>query len=420
MARYYARFDHGYLTASGQLGTTSSGNYFERRVIGSATSSNAVLKAARLALSDAMYAQLDGANEDPTQGPIIPPSNTARTVNNITRSGGNLSWTNVYKTTTIPGVAYPADFRTRPTSSIFTDDGNVTAASPVDGGTISDTLYTDAGTALTNVIASIKKTKSGLTPIAPPYTEDGSPSTRLGTNPSRTLHSLWHDQALDYFAWDDFTPGQPQALYTKFPAANGLNEVFLETGDPLELTLEWVTEFLSDRAGDVDISFQTIRNDNQVQIDSASVTITNGNLYYTASLSANSYGNAASGYYYDVNASVKFKDATIPAHVSTLLEENVQNKVRIYRVYPISVIGPYSNANDVCTNTTTTTFYSDGALSIAPPMMLYTNKTGTLASAGLYRNPGPYTSGVTQYYSWDGGAFDPQPPGYTTYNITCP
>jgi hypothetical protein len=411
MARFYARFDHGYLTASGQLGETSSGNYFERRVIGSATSSNALLKSRRESLSDAMYAQMDGVNKDPTQGPIIPQRNLAGTVNNIVRSGGNLSWTNIYKTTTIPGVAYPVDFRTRPTGSVFTDDGNLTAASPADGGSISDTLYTDAGDALTNVLASIKKTKSGLTPVAPPYTEDGSPYVRLGTTPSRTLHSLWHDVNMDYFAWDDFTPGQPQTFTYTFPTANNDSppKIFLEGSDQLNVVLQWTPEFLSDRAGDALLYFKTIRSDNLVTIDTINVTIseppispTNGLPYYSASLTANSYNLSWPGAQYNIESSVQFRDATIPAHTSTVVDNNVNNAVQIIRVYAITGIGPYATTTEVCAATTTTVFYNDGAGTIAGTLQLFSNKTGTYASAGYYRDTGG-PSGVG-YIDWDGGS----------------
>ena len=409
MARYYARFDHGVEATLG--GTASTANFFERRVIGSTTSSNAVLVTKREALSNAMQAQLDGVNKDPTQGPIIPQSNTAGNVNNITRGGGNLSWTNVYKTTAIPGVAYPADFRTRPTSSIFTDDGNLTAASPADGGTISDTLYTEAGDALNNVLTSIKKTKSGLTPIAPPFTEDGSPYTRLGTNPGRTLHGLWHDVDLNYFAWDDFTPGQPQTFTYKFPVANNDNppKIFLEAGDPLYVVLQWTPEFLSDRAGDALLYFKTIRSDNLVTIDTINVTVTDPPLsptnnlpYYSASLTANLYSLSWPGAEYNIESSVQFRDATIPAHTSTVVTNNLNNAVQIIRVYAITGIGPYATTNEVCAATTTTVFYNDGAGTIAGTLQLFSNKTGTYASAGYYRDPGG-PSGVG-YISWDGGA----------------
>jgi len=417
MARYYARFDHGFEATLG--GTSGTENFFERRVIGSTTSSNAVLVEKRRSLSEAMTGQLDGVNRDPTQGPIIPQRNTAGTVNNIVRSGGNLQFTNVFKTTTIPGVAYPADFRTRPTSSIFTDDGNLTAVSPADGGTISDTLYTDAADALNNVLTSIKKTKSGLTPISPPFTEDGSPYTRLGTNPGRTLHGLYHDVDLNYFAWDDFTPGQPQTFTYKFPTANNDNppKVFLQSGDSLYVVLQWTPEFLSDRAGDALLYFKTIRSDNLATIDTINVTVTDPPInptndlpYYSASLSANLYSLSWPGAEYNIESSVQFRDATIPAHTSTVVDNNVNNAVQIIRIYAITGIGPYGNTTDLCNATTTTVFYNDGAGTIAGTLQLFSNTTGTYASAGFYRDTGG-PSGVG-YIDWDGGA--------VTSTGTCP
>lgn len=207
MARFYAKFDHGIVSAL-------TNTFYDRRVVNSQTSSNAAsggnpnyyggLIASRSALSDAMKAQLDATNQDGQLGPIIPPSNTAGDTPNITRSGGNLQWTNVYKVigSQLPGIKIPADFATRPTSSVYTDDGNLTAASPTDGGTISDSLYTAASTAVLDVLNSIKKVEGSL-----PYSTDGSPYVRLGLTPSRTLHSIFHNSSLDYFAWDDFTPG---------------------------------------------------------------------------------------------------------------------------------------------------------------------------------------------------------------------
>lgn len=414
MARFYARFNHGFEATLG--GTSGTENFFERRVIGSTSSSNAVLVEKRRLLSEAMTAQLNAGSRDPDVGPIIPPSNTARTVDNITRSGGTLSWNKVYKMASppgIPGVIPPADYRTRPTASIYTDDGNLTEITPSDPGSISDTLYTDATDALNTVLTSIKKTKSGLTPISPPFTEDGSPFTRLGTNPSRTLHSIWHDKDLNYFAWDDFTPGTPQTFTYTFPTANGDSppKVFLEAGDPLYVVLQWTPEFLSDRAGDALLYFKTIRSDNLVTIDTINVTVsdpplspTNNLPYYSASLSANLYSLSWPGAQYNVESSVQFRDATIPAHTSTVVNNNVNNAVQIIRVYAITGIGPYATVNEVCAATTTTVFYNDGAGTIAGTLQLFSNKTGTYASAGFYRDPGG-PSGVG-YISWDGGAVD--------------
>jgi hypothetical protein len=212
MARFYARFDHGVET------TLQTNNLMDRRVISSATASGGNIApgdpdlktgliTSRSVLSDAMYAVLDAANRDGSAGVIIPPQNTAGDQPNITRTGGNLTFTNVYKTTgnQIPGVKIPADFSTRPTSSIYTDDGNITAAFPIDGGTISDSLYTAASSAVYAVLSQIK---SASFTNNTPFTTDGSPYSRLGNDISRTLHSIYHSASVDLFGWDDFTPGQ--------------------------------------------------------------------------------------------------------------------------------------------------------------------------------------------------------------------
>jgi hypothetical protein len=427
MARFYARFDHS-LTLSADLEATTAGNFYERRVIGSATSSNAVLKAARLALSDAMYAQMDGVNKDPTQGPIIPQSNTAGTVNNIVRSGGNLSWTNIYKTTTIPGVAYPADFRTRPTGSIFTDDGNLTAASPADGGTITDSLYTDAGDALTNVIGSIKKTKSGLTPVPPPYTEDGSPYVRLGTNPSRTLHSLWHDVDLNLFAWDDFTPGQVQS-FTASPRANNNGTISYSVGaynvtdgllveasvDSVIIRFDWTNEYSADLAGD------SVLNATATPAGSTARTLSSFNpgqgvLQYDWDLGNTSDLSTpvAPGRELTLNsADVRFKDAIIPAH--TGIEASISSGVvaTVLRVQQknlkFKASGGGVGAGYFCQNSeTAATYYANdtsGAelLSVGAIRVFSTKTSGAGPGAGYYIGGSVFTPVGTgnSYTYWE-------------------
>lgn len=418
MARYYARFNHGFEVTLG--GTGSAENFFERRVIGSDTSSNAFLIAKREALSNAMYAQLNAGSRDPSVGPIIPQSSNPANppvTQNITRTGGNLEWQKVYRTTAIPGVVPPTDFRTRPTSSIYTDDGNLTEITPSDPGSISDTLYTDAADAVANVLASIKKTKSGLTPIAPPFTEDGSPYTRLGTNPGRTLHSIWHDKDLNYFAWDDFTPGQPQAFTTSFPQATGLGNVYLEDSDDLSVVLEWVPEFLSDRAGDVPINAELVRDGTSDVAGTLSTTVSNGNLYYSWSLAASNFPvniTAPYSYEYDLNSDIKFRDATIPAHESSLVTNNVDKAIEVFKVVQVTVFSA-GTEQGVCDDISSQTVYMNGDIANwFDAAYIWSNKSGAAASAGFYAR-----SGDTCARSWDGGGFtvngnesDPCAPDY--------
>jgi hypothetical protein len=441
MARFYARFDHG-VESSLEAQTTS--NFYERRVITSATASggniapgNPDLKTglitSRSVLSDAMYAQMDGVNRDPAQGPIIPTSNAAQTVNNITRSGGNLSWTNIYKTTAIPGVAYPADFRIRPTSSIFTDDGNLTAASPADGGTISDSLYTAAGDAVYSIISSVKKTKSGTSPAPPPYTEDGSPYTRLGTSPSRTLHSIWHDVNLNFFAWDDFTPGQVQT-FTASPRANGAgvftidfnagsvtNGLMVESGvDSVFIRFNWTNEYLADLAGD------SILNSTATPSSGTTRTLSSYNpgqgvLQYDWDLGNTSdlSSNVAPGRELTLgNSNVKFKDAVIPAHtgIEATISSGVVATVLRVQQKSIKFVASPTTVDYFCTNNVAASTYYSNDLSgqyvlTTGAVRVFTSKTsGASLGAGFYIGGNvatPVGSGNSfTWWSSDGGDID--------------
>ena len=193
MARFYARFDHATESA---LEATNSSNCYEKRVVAASSASGATFRDAlistRSALSAQMISQLDYANSIGINGPIIP-------TDVIHHSGANLTWDNVYKTTAIPGVQWPTDPRVRPTGSIVSTDGNLTPTSPPDTGTILYSYYTDATTAVNNAIAAIKQTDN--------TTPDGPNVGRVSNYSTRTTYSVWHNHGLDYFAWDDYTPG---------------------------------------------------------------------------------------------------------------------------------------------------------------------------------------------------------------------
>ena len=155
--------------------------------------------------------------------------------------------------------------------------------------------------------------------------------------------------------------------------------------------------------------YSAVGYSNLVTIDTINVTVseppvdpTNGLPYYSASLSANLYSLSWPGAQYNIESSVQFRDATIPAHTSTVVTNDVNNAVQIIRVYAITGIGPYATTTEVCAATTTTVFYNDGAVTIAGTLELFSNKTGTYASAGYYRDTGG-PSGVG-YINWDGGS----------------
>lgn len=186
MARFYASFDN---TTNSALEAGTTANFYQRVAISTGTTLQSALVSTRSALSTAVLAQLNVANRDGSLGIVVPPDV-------ITRAAGDLSWTNVYTST---GAVWPADPRVRPTAQILST--NSTAVSPSDPGTISDTLYTDAQTALENCLTAMT---------------GGGPRGRLGTNPWRTLASLWHDHNLTFLAWDDFTPGTVTNFVTSY------------------------------------------------------------------------------------------------------------------------------------------------------------------------------------------------------------
>ena len=368
MARFYARFDHG--VESG-LEALTTGNYYQRKVITSATASSlgfadlqTGLITSRSALSNAMYAQIDVGNRDGNQGPIIPPSNTAGNVLNIVRSGGNLSWNNIYKTTTIPGVPHPADPRVRPTASIYTDDGNLTAVSPTDGGTINDNLYQSASNAVSSVVSSIKDTFG-----SPPYTTDGSPYARLGVNPSRTLHSIWHDYSLNYFAWDDFTPGTPQTLTGNVDrlgnwstgSTNYTNAILLESSDELPITASWTGEYRADLAGTSSLTASLWRQSGNIEafnvITGSTATPTVTGTYKWDGIAG--LGGNVGGYSYKLTATMSFADAIIPTHTSSRYQVSIDDIVHVILVYPVSLRYATGLGGLCGTNGTTATFYLD-------------------------------------------------------------
>lgn len=77
---------------------------------------------------------------------------------------------------------------------------------------------------------------------------DSGPYGRLGLNQWRTLASLWHDGDLTYFAWDDFTPGEPQNITNPSNVVTGT-----ATGGngQVVMTFEWDDEFPADLDGKI-------------------------------------------------------------------------------------------------------------------------------------------------------------------------
>jgi hypothetical protein len=199
MARFYAAFDNEGITA---LEAINASNCYQRVAISNGSTLKSALVSTRSALSSAALAQMDAANRDGSLGIVVPRDA-------VTRSGGNYSWSNLY---TNSGAVWPSDPRIRPTSEILI--AGSTPVSPTDAGTIDESLYTNAQTAVENVLSAMT---------------GGGPRGRIGLNPFRTMASIWHDHDLTFFAWDDFTPG----------AVIGLNASSIGGATDLQVIIFW-------------------------------------------------------------------------------------------------------------------------------------------------------------------------------------
>lgn len=280
MARWYATFDNSTVSA---LEAASSGNRRQRLAMTNGAALKTALLNARSALSAAMQAQMDVANRSGAAGVVVP-------VDGYTRAGGVLSWSNLY---TNAAAVWPSDPKTRPTSQILVAGSS--AVSPTDGGSISDTLYTTAQTAVQNVLAAIANVGGG---------SGGGPYSRLGTNPWRTLASLHHDHNMTYFTWDDFTPGQPGTITPTRPATQA-------AASALSITLPYSFQFPADTEGSVIISATLTRS------GGGGATTLGPNL--AVSYGAGSYtwtipGGTLPAGTYALDYSVRFRDPNITAH----------------------------------------------------------------------------------------------------------
>jgi hypothetical protein len=198
MARFYGKFDSG----SGGWVTALDNDYFERRRIGADSASGARLRdgliSSRSAVSADAYADIPFSYENGQLGTIVPGDNystNGSTFVSWSRAGGAV-FTSSTATSATWGVIIPSNYRTRPTASILST--NTLIGGPTASVGVSYTAYTNATTAVRAVLDLVQ---NGAGTLAKVY-------DRLGNNISRTLHSIWHDENLQYFGWDDFTPGQ--------------------------------------------------------------------------------------------------------------------------------------------------------------------------------------------------------------------
>jgi hypothetical protein len=207
MARFYAHYTNA--TESG-LEVINASNAYQKRTMdttAAATARTNMLNA-RAAASSSFYSSIDVANRNGNSGVVVP--SDAYTDNGTTISGANL-YTNTASGTS---AVWPSDPRVRPTAQITI--ANSTVISPADNFSVASTDIYDGRQGFTDYMTAVT---------------GGSPYTRLGLNPWRTLASVWHDHAFTYFAWDDFTPGQLQSFNVTLISGVGEPEELRFTGN---------------------------------------------------------------------------------------------------------------------------------------------------------------------------------------------
>lgn len=198
MARFYARFDSG-------SESTLDNDYFDKRRISTNSASGAQFRdgliASRSAVSADVYDDLDSANKTPTIGTYFPPDAATFPTSTL------LSWSTAY-TSSVLGIKTPTsntyggggaiNYSQRPTASILsTMTAFVTKSVPNDPVQLNFDVYKSASNAVT---ATLNQIQNGAGTAQ-------TPSTRTSYDTSRTYFSLWNDPTMNYFAWDDFTPG---------------------------------------------------------------------------------------------------------------------------------------------------------------------------------------------------------------------
>lgn len=282
MARWYSSFDNS--TIAGVEAATN-GNRRQRLTMTNGAVLKAALLAARTALSNAVYAQIDAANENGAAGVTIP-------VDGYSRGGGNLTWSELY---TNAAAVFNADPRIRPTGSILV--AGSTLVTPSDPGSITESLYTDAQTALQNVLAGIATIAGG---------SGNGPYSRIGQNPWRTLASIFHDDAMTYFGWDDFSPGQPTTFTTTPPASQ-------PAASALNITFNWANEFPADLEGATRLNLLLSRNGGGSSVNLTNQIVAAGTLSYLWTIP----GGTLTAGTYTLDSGGSFRDATITTHFGT-------------------------------------------------------------------------------------------------------
>lgn len=306
MARFFS-------VLSGSTPSALVADSFDQRTISDGTTKRTALIASRSIVSADVYADLDPANIDGSKGIYFPPD--------LSTTPNNPFSATAY-TSSIPGIVIPTNYRTRPTASIFSYTAGVGPTDPLDTVSVSFTSYNNAGAAVKAVLDSIT---------------GGGPYARLGGVPSRTLHSVWHDQDLGYFAWDDFTPGTGSFSLIEFgPLCGG--GLYITSSASVSASFSWIGEYSADILGKTDFHVRIARNPNNTTITSSKVELAAGNSYYDWQLSPTLF-NYASGSVPSpviVTGSLKFYDVNIESNQGLPNTQSIASAVTVQRLVTVT------------------------------------------------------------------------------------
>jgi hypothetical protein len=417
MARFLARFDSGsggwdVGFAAGLINETFSGS-FDRMRIGVDSASGALLRngliASRSAVSSDIYAELDFANQNGAQGTYFPPDLFTITAGALTGS--------VY-TSSVDGIRTPIsndygvvastniNYSRRPTASITSSQTTLVGpTNPLDSASVNYNVYLSASQAVQTVL---NRVQNGAGTSYSPY-------TRQGNRPSRTFNTIWHDPDLQYFAWDDLTPGTP----TNVSLFRSSSTDFYWTND-FKYRLDWGPgyEFLNDKQATPRIALWFYSS----SLDSGSA---NQALVKTGlSVGATSYvwninvgtANITTDGQYQVLYELNFRDSRVIAEGGTNIGDGpiataVAGQMTLYRLYGPFTVKQYNGSGDVglCSSYTgaDTTAYSNkswSTVTVAVSDNVYTNTNVEnptelgISPSSRYRIT---TAGSSQNYTFD-------------------
>lgn len=391
MARFYARFDSG---SAGGVNWNPDGlelnaltGYFERRFMLNGSASAALLRdgliASRSALSTDIYNEVDAVNKDGNRGVYFPPD--LITTNQSTFISGTIY------TSSVDGIRTPTtntygsagiNYSRRPTGSIIsTQTTLVGPTNPLDSASAVYATYFNASTAARTVLDAIRSGSDTST--------NRGPYSRLGNNPSRTLHSIWHDPDLQYFAWDDFTPGQPQGFAVGQEPSTGSGMYYWTTPFNAYYRFAWsATQFATDEISSASLALIFRETGSSTPVQSLNVTIAPTTIY-------DWYITGPANGSYEIDATVRFNDITIPTSQGAAASVSDAAEIAFTRLYPDTYATTTFNSpcSTTCTNYTgATTYYATsnaGAIQLNDIFYVTTNVSSTPATAppGCYKDP---------------------------------